>query len=71
VRDDGLPVLGDLDVQLQRGNPKAKGIPERAEGVLGPEPDTAPVGLDVEVTSAVAVLSGSAGIRDRRPAEQK
>jgi hypothetical protein len=37
-----------VDVELEGGDPEREGATEGLEGVLGPEPGTAAVGLQVE-----------------------
>ena len=46
--DHDVVVRGQVDVELEGGDPEREGAAECLEGVLGPEPRAAPVGLDVE-----------------------
>jgi hypothetical protein len=48
VSDHGLPILGDLHVQLQGADPQLQRVAERRQRVLHPQPDAATVRLQVE-----------------------
>jgi hypothetical protein len=58
VGHDGVPVLRDLDVELEGAHPELEGVGERRQRVLHDERDAAPVGLEIE---AVAVTAGTIG----------
>jgi hypothetical protein len=46
--DHDVVVGGQVDVELEGGDPEREGPAEGLEGVLGPEPRAPAVGLDVE-----------------------